>query len=177
MPLQRTDDWPVFGCDFKTAIQRFFRKYAVFHGRASRSEYWFAQLGLGIVNAVFTALWQISHINPVLDSVVGSITGVLLTVWGFAVFVPSLALFVRRLHDVNMKGAWVAVPLVFNFLAVVSLVIVSVITLMSYSSSYDNSGMISAVFLIVLVFFGASLGFSITIGVKESKPEGIRFDR
>ena len=177
MPLQRTDDWPVFGCDFKTAIQRFFRKYAVFHGRASRSEYWFAQLGLGIVNAVFTALWQISHINPVLDSVVGSITGVLLTVWGFAVFVPSLALFVRRLHDVNMKGAWVAVPLVFNFLAVVSLVIVSVITLMSYSSSYDNSGMISAVFLIVLVFFGATLGFSITIGVKESKPEGIRFDR
>ena len=46
MPLQRTDDWPVFGCDFKTAIQRFFRKYAVFHGRASRSEYWFAQFSL-----------------------------------------------------------------------------------------------------------------------------------
>jgi hypothetical protein len=50
---------PLYGASFGQAVARFFRKYATFSGRASRSEYWWWQLAttlvyllLGIVTVV-----------------------------------------------------------------------------------------------------------------------------
>jgi uncharacterized membrane protein YhaH (DUF805 family) len=37
---------PVYGIGFTDAVRRFLRGYVVFHGRASRSEYWWAQLAV-----------------------------------------------------------------------------------------------------------------------------------
>lgn len=48
-------DTPLRGAGFGAAVSRYFQRYAVFTGRASRSEYWWVQLFqwlLGIVPAV-----------------------------------------------------------------------------------------------------------------------------
>jgi len=47
---------PVYGTDFRVATSRFWKKYATFSGRASRSEYWWAMLFVGITGAVVDEL-------------------------------------------------------------------------------------------------------------------------
>ena len=48
-------DRPYPGCPPVQAIERFFRNYAVFSGRASRSEFWWPMLMTGIAYAVCMA--------------------------------------------------------------------------------------------------------------------------
>lgn len=74
------------------------RKYAVFTGRARRREYWMFVL----VNALVTVGLSI------LDGDDGSLAGL----YSLAVFVPSLAVLVRRLHDTNRSGWWLLIALV-----------------------------------------------------------------
>jgi len=81
---------------FGQAITTCLRKYAVFNGRASRSEYWFWVLfrilviiGLAIVDALaFSAVYVLSAIAAL------------------ALFLPSLAVSIRRLHDIDRSGWW-----------------------------------------------------------------------
>ena len=84
------------------AVKRFFDNYANFRGRASRSEYWYMQLV-----SVFISL---------IDSAINSATFTnLLGVAYLAVIIPSLAVGVRRLHDVGKSAwslLWVLLPIV-----------------------------------------------------------------
>lgn len=89
--------------DFVTAIKTCLGKYATFKGRASRSEFWYWTL--------FT--WLLSVAAMIVDSAIsggmaaaepGMQLGsslVMLVTW-----LPSLAVSVRRLHDVNRSGWW-----------------------------------------------------------------------
>lgn len=85
-------DWAnkVYECGalyWNTLTKRFFQ----FSGRASRTEYW---------TFVIINFWVIA------------------TTWGLGVFVvliPSLAVAVRRLHDINRSGWWLLVPWVSVF--------------------------------------------------------------
>ena len=90
-------DLPYPGCPPIQAVERFFRNYATFSGRASRSEFWWPTLMMGIVETVLGALAAASDIG-----LVGTMQGVL----SLALLVPSLAVSVRRLHDINLNGAW-----------------------------------------------------------------------
>jgi hypothetical protein len=49
-------DKPLYGATFGQAISRFFKKYATFSGRASRSEYWWWVLASAIISAVLSWL-------------------------------------------------------------------------------------------------------------------------
>jgi uncharacterized membrane protein YhaH (DUF805 family) len=87
---------------FGEAIATCFRKYAVFNGRASRSEYWFwmlFQLLLGIGLAI-------------VDLLVFRTTNVLSAIASLVMFLPGLAVWVRRLHDIDRSGWWVLIWLV-----------------------------------------------------------------
>lgn len=95
---------PHYGIGFGGAIKRGFIKYATFQGLASRSEYWWWQLfasllGLGWYLVVYLAL---SVSEPETNLLV------LLLVLGGAgyliLFLPSIALVVRRLHDTGRSG-------------------------------------------------------------------------
>ena len=89
------------------AIRAVFTRYATFEGRASRSEYWYWALFNAIVTvgAVFVMLF-------------GLFTGIFaflsiaiylgLIAWSLAIFVPTLAVSVRRLRDAGQP--W---PLIF----------------------------------------------------------------
>lgn len=103
---------PYYGAPFPAACRRFFAKYATFSGRASRSEYWWWALDsfvVYIVLSVVTVLLDADGATVGRDGASvpgpGSTIGLILfVVWYVAVIVPSLALTVRRLHEVNFSG-------------------------------------------------------------------------
>ncbi|MEN3585325.1 DUF805 domain-containing protein [Streptomyces sp. ZYX-F-203] len=76
------------------------KKYAVFSGRARRKEYWMyflVYLALGIVLSIVDALLGVNILVPLL--------------W-LGLFLPSLGVTVRRLHDTGRSGWWVLITIV-----------------------------------------------------------------
>jgi uncharacterized membrane protein YhaH (DUF805 family) len=75
------------------------KKYAVFNGRARRKEYWYFALFSTIISVVL--------------SVIGVRTGAtfIYTIYSLAVLIPSIAVGVRRMHDVNKSGWFIIVPI------------------------------------------------------------------
>jgi len=76
--------------------------YANFEGRARRSEYWYFVL----VNLL------ISIVLGVIDYVIGSDIGIIRGIYSLAVLVPSIAVAVRRLHDIGKSGWFLFVVLI-----------------------------------------------------------------
>jgi uncharacterized membrane protein YhaH (DUF805 family) len=111
---------PYYGAPIGEAAKRFFKKYATFTGRASRSEYWWWTLISGVVstvlNIIMTAAGAAGATVDANGNTVpgpGAVIGIILLVaWGLAVLVPSLALTVRRLHDVNFSAWMIFIGLV-----------------------------------------------------------------
>ena len=73
-------------------------KYSLFDGRAGRQEFWMFALFSIIVSIV------LSIIDGILGLSVGGGLGLLGTIYGLAVLVPSIAIGCRRLHDVGQSG-------------------------------------------------------------------------
>ncbi|MFE4226488.1 DUF805 domain-containing protein [Arthrobacter sp. NPDC056886] len=125
---------PLYGASLPEAVARFFRKYATFSGRASRSEYWWWALVSGIVSLVlnifmFTAGYAGATLLPDGSSAPGPgyFVGLILAfVWFLAVLIPSLAVSARRLHDANYSG-WM---LLLGLVPLVGGIVLLVFTLM-----------------------------------------------
>lgn len=107
---------------FGEAIRTCFgKKYGDFQGRASRSEYWFWTLfttllfgGGYIAMTVAQAL-----MGQIAANIVYGVAAVLAL---FLLFVPSVAVAIRRLHDTNSSGWWFLVfllPYLGSFIMVV----------------------------------------------------------
>jgi uncharacterized membrane protein YhaH (DUF805 family) len=98
---------------FAEAISSFWNNYVTFKGRARRSEYWFAALFLFLASLAATildvALFS-DQFGEFLEASGG--LGVIGVLWALAVFLPSLSLLIRRLHDTNRSGWWVLIGLV-----------------------------------------------------------------
>ena len=92
------------------------RKYATFSGRARRAEYWWFALGYLIVLTVA------SVIDGVLGTGLGMGIGILYVVVVLAVFIPSLSVTVRRLHDLDKSGWWMLLTFVPLIGAIVLLI-------------------------------------------------------
>lgn len=104
-------DQPLYGATFPQAISRFFRKYATFSGRASRSEYWWAYLlvvGVHILLGILALVLGVSTGTPSANGVYmgpgGAVAGTLSGLWFLATILPLIAVGVRRLHDANYSG-------------------------------------------------------------------------
>jgi uncharacterized membrane protein YhaH (DUF805 family) len=89
---------------FGAAIASFFSKYATFSGRARRSEFWYAVLFTTLVSAVIGLIWPSTTV--VLNEMSFQQSSLPSNLWQLAIFVPSIALSVRRLHDVGRKGTY-----------------------------------------------------------------------
>ncbi|HBS50597.1 MAG TPA: DUF805 domain-containing protein [Rhodobacteraceae bacterium] len=89
--------------DFKTAVTTCFNKYATFEGRARRSEYWWWFLFLLLSNLVLGLLD---------GALFGENTAILGPLFSLAVFLPSLAVGARRLHDTGRSGWWLLLGLI-----------------------------------------------------------------
>lgn len=77
------------------------QKYAEFNGRARRMEYW--------MFALFNMI--ISLVLGLIEGLAGG-PGVLAGLYNLAVFIPSIAVSVRRLHDTDRSGWWLLIGLV-----------------------------------------------------------------
>ena len=82
------------------------KKYATFSGRAQRAEYWYFVLFSTIISFVLILL------DIMLGTSDSNGTGLLSGIYSLAVFIPTLAVSVRRLHDIGKKGWWLLAILI-----------------------------------------------------------------
>lgn len=75
------------------------KNYATFSGRARRKEYWMFFLFNLIISTILN-LVAVSIDFPLLG-----------TIYSLAVLVPSIAVGVRRMHDVGKNGWFILIPL------------------------------------------------------------------
>lgn len=78
------------------------RKYAVFHGRASRKEFWFFFLFHFLI---ISALMKLA-LNALMGLTESDASTIPLLLYVCATAIPVLAVQVRRLHDINFNGLW-----------------------------------------------------------------------
>lgn len=187
-------DQPYYGCPFVEAFTRFWKKYATFKGRASRSEFWWFMLADVIISfalgAIANTVDQLSFLP---------------TLWALATFIPMMALATRRLHDANKSGWWL-----FGYYAIsgvtivvfIATIVMSIVALLkngsnclvgSYGTAFGaTNGMTPEMLtrclasdeivgfgIVMAIVIVISIALSITYIVfmaMKSKPEGARFD-
>lgn len=71
------------------------KKYAVFDGRSTRSEYWLFTLGNMLAGVIFGLLGA----------------ELLSALYTLAALIPGIAVSVRRLHDIGRSGWWLLIVL------------------------------------------------------------------
>ena len=91
--------------DFQTSIKTCFNKYADFSGRALRSEFWWFVL-FGFLGGIITTIIDIMILGYSVESY-----GPINLIFSVAIFIPSIAVTARRLHDVNRSGWWQLIEL------------------------------------------------------------------
>ncbi|WP_433876050.1 DUF805 domain-containing protein [Sinomonas atrocyanea] len=117
---------PHYGISFRDAIRRFFAKYATFTGRAGRGEYWWWVLASVIVSiilqVVITAGTSYDAYGRPVPGPVAILGYILVAAFTLATLVPSIAVTVRRLHDVNLSG-WLALVALVPFLGPIAVLV------------------------------------------------------
>lgn len=89
------------------AIRTVFSKYATFTGRAARPEFWWWALFAFIVMFVARFIDQLIFGAPVVsDGIMVYSPQPLSSIVGLGLFLPYLAVSVRRLHDTGRSGWW-----------------------------------------------------------------------
>jgi uncharacterized membrane protein YhaH (DUF805 family) len=125
---------PLYGASIVDAQRRFWRKYLVLEGRASRSEFWWWML-VFVAVSILLSLVNRELVRPLgaapsTDAifVYSAKTGALSTLWSLANFVGGIAVTVRRLHDTNRSGWWWFVQLILGVGSIVMIVLVALPT-------------------------------------------------
>jgi uncharacterized membrane protein YhaH (DUF805 family) len=80
---------------FGDAVRDGFSKYATFSGRSSRAAYWWWFLFALLVGVAAN----------IIDAIIGAY--VVSIIAGLALFLPGLAVLIRRYHDAGHSGWWV----------------------------------------------------------------------
>lgn len=83
------------------------KKYAVFTGRSQRAEYWYFALFYFLIIVALS----------IVDTAAGTMNvtyeiGLFSSIFGLAMIIPSLAVGVRRLHDIGKSGWWILIGLI-----------------------------------------------------------------
>ncbi len=94
--------------EFSDAIRKCFSNYVTFTGRAARPEFWWFVLFIFLGNIVFGILDRILF-GPMMMGDDASLLG---AIFSLVVFLPSLAVLVRRLHDIDRTGWWALIALI-----------------------------------------------------------------
>jgi uncharacterized membrane protein YhaH (DUF805 family) len=85
------------------------KKYAVFGGRARRKEYWMFFLFNIIISFV------IGFVTGFLGAALGigtTLSNATSLIYSLAIFIPSIAVAIRRMHDIGRSGWWILFPFV-----------------------------------------------------------------
>ena len=152
---------------FIAAIQSGFRNYARFTGRAGRSEFWWWTLFTVILQAATSGFG---------DTINGLAS--------LAVLIPSLAVHVRRLHDTNRSGWWMAAPIAGIVVAIVVFVVFGVLTAFDLvdGAEWDPATAFDGVSAWAIALLSVGLLVALVTGImnlvfllQRSHPEANRF--
>ncbi|MGB2554289.1 MAG: DUF805 domain-containing protein [Flavobacteriaceae bacterium] len=89
------------------------KQYADFNGRARRKEYWIYNIINSIIGGLLFFLdYLLGTTIDFLDLGEGNSLGILYLVYALFVFIPGVAVAVRRLHDVGKSGWMLLIALI-----------------------------------------------------------------
>ena len=122
IPARFADDSPLPGAGPIQAFLRFWKRYPIFTGRASRSEFWWWVVvhavivtallvigrGVDVATGVTAGFWE----GQVTEGPAWGVQSVLSGIWGLATIIPGLSLNARRMHDTDHSGWWQLINLV-----------------------------------------------------------------
>jgi uncharacterized membrane protein YhaH (DUF805 family) len=119
-PIANALSQPLYRATLPQAVSRFFRKYATFTGRASRSEYWWVVLPIVSVQLILSGFGVNVGARTGTTAADGSVSFgagaiiffVALVIFNLGIIVPGIAVTVRRLHDGNYSGMFYLFTLV-----------------------------------------------------------------
>ena len=112
---------------FIESIKTVLSKYAVFNGRARRSEYWWYTLAVSILSTILyvaliapsygeymTGIMEASVAGATPPAMPGALTAgyLIVSLVNLALLLPGLGVTVRRLHDTGRSGFWIFLALV-----------------------------------------------------------------
>jgi uncharacterized membrane protein YhaH (DUF805 family) len=83
---------------FGEAIKSGFQNYVNFNGRASRSAFWYWFL-FAVLVSIAASVLDLALFSELVASPISTIAGL-------AMFLPGLAVSIRRLHDLDRSGWW-----------------------------------------------------------------------
>lgn len=125
---------PLYGATFGQAMSRFFRSYARFSGRASRSEYWWVVLAFAVVAILWAAF--VAAVED--ESALETTFRVVPVVFVLACVIPSSALLVRRRHD-SGRSRWLALLIMLPYIGFVFLIVCGVLSSKPHREQFDQS--------------------------------------
>ena len=135
------------------------KKYAVFSGRAPRAEYWWFYLATVIVQIPLT----------ILDSGFGEWSP-LSSLFSLVTLLPWLAVSVRRLHDINRTGWWLAGFFVL-IIVIGGAAVAAMGTFPGGESGPEPSGSMLVALIVALIGF-VILGITILVFTVTAGTEG-----
>jgi len=165
--------------DFIDAIKSGFRNYVTFKGRAPRSEFWCWTL--------FAVLASVA--GEIADNVLfdGPASGPFSSLVSLGLFLPGLAVSVRRLHDLDRTGWWLL--LVFTIVGIILLLIWNCIKGTAGTNRFgsdplagDGTGSgkrvsgVGAISLAVIVLFALTPLISLIVGGSIAAVLGCQLD-
>ncbi len=148
------------------AVRLCLRRYAAFNGRATRAEFWWWALAANVliivaatVDATLSALLLLPGIGVFTPLALLIILGI---------FLPTLAVGVRRLHDIGKSGwwllAWYCIDFIASLLLVVSLVgLLYFIALWAVDDDRYLGGALSGGFTLLVVLGMVGIAAILTI--------------
>ncbi|MCB1125969.1 MAG: DUF805 domain-containing protein [Verrucomicrobiae bacterium] len=101
------------------------KNYVGFSGRARRTEYWMFVL-FNLIAAI---------VLGIADAVLGT-GGLLGAVYALAVFLPGLAVAIRRLHDTSRSGWWILI----GFVPIVGIIVLLVFAVQDSTPGSNEYG-------------------------------------
>ena len=87
------------------------KKIVTFKGRARRSEFWWAILGIFIIDLIMTPVGYMGTAGVIISNLVS-----------LAITILSLSLTFRRLHDTGRSGWFVGIPFIISMIGLVAII-------------------------------------------------------
>ncbi|WP_273691152.1 DUF805 domain-containing protein [Ketogulonicigenium vulgare] len=97
------------------AIKAVLSKYATFSGRARRAEYWWWALTVSVIGIALSFVDQMLFPTTAIKMIEGlavevpSMHPIFTSIFWLLTIVPTLAVTIRRLHDVDRSGWWLLI--------------------------------------------------------------------